>query len=156
MFVFVQLNNSIVELCNCSELPDLEPDVNELAASVYLEDKHMILLQCAYEEHCLSSSAAAVDRSSFGKDLAHEIWHFILGETSALPPADALSPETSNSRHLFIDLCSLFPLLLLALSMATWANFKTFKTILGSRDRLVFRVAPLTAFHSFHFQHWNC
>jgi hypothetical protein len=51
---------------NASGLPDLIVDAKELEASVFVEDKNMILLQCAAEENCLSSSAVSVDRSNYG------------------------------------------------------------------------------------------
>jgi hypothetical protein len=41
--------------------------VGELESSVFLEDKQMILLQCAAEENCLSSSGMNMDRSNHGK-----------------------------------------------------------------------------------------
>ena len=37
-------------------LPDLQPDIDSLVSSIYLEDRQMMLLQCALEENCLATS----------------------------------------------------------------------------------------------------
>ncbi|KAG8187339.1 hypothetical protein JTE90_011701 [Oedothorax gibbosus] len=48
-----------------TELPDLVPDEKEIETSAYLEDRQLLMLQCAMEENCLASEAYKVDKNGY-------------------------------------------------------------------------------------------
>ncbi|RWS09612.1 Lysyl oxidase-like protein, partial [Dinothrombium tinctorium] len=58
-------HHNIAGVICAKELPDLVLDANELESSIYLEDRQMVMLQCAMEENCLSTSAYSINFNDF-------------------------------------------------------------------------------------------
>ena len=50
-------NTDIAAVVCTDKQADLEPDIYQLVTSAYLEDRPLVLLQCAMEENCLASGA---------------------------------------------------------------------------------------------------
>lgn len=78
------------------------PDVSELESSVVLEDRQMVMLQCASEENCLSSSSLQIDRSGYGKStpLADNQTTMTAQRTGLQSRAgERVKAKTSEGRH---------------------------------------------------------